>query len=105
MKRGFTLIEMMVAMSIFAIVMLVGVGALLSLVQANTRAQAINSVINNLNAAIENMSRTIRVGTVYHCETSPTPPSAATLATPQDCAAGGGVLFAFESSSGDSRGS
>ncbi|MBX9765465.1 type II secretion system GspH family protein, partial [Patescibacteria group bacterium] len=47
-RRGFTLVELMVAVSIFAIVMMIGVGALLSLVQTNRRAQAINSVMNNL---------------------------------------------------------
>ncbi len=99
-KKGFTLIEMMVAVAIFAIVMMIGVGALLSLIQTNKRAQAINSVMNNLNAAIETMSRTIRVGTTYHCRTSTAVPGQGQLAVPQDCAAGGGLLFAFEPSSG-----
>jgi prepilin-type N-terminal cleavage/methylation domain-containing protein len=100
-RRGFTLIEMMVAMSIFAIVMMVAVGALLSLTQANERAQGINSVMNNLNAALEDMSRSIRVGTTYHCETSANPPPPSVLATPKDCASGGGVLLAFEPSGGN----
>ncbi|MBV9349302.1 MAG: prepilin-type N-terminal cleavage/methylation domain-containing protein [Patescibacteria group bacterium] len=100
-RRAFTLVEMMVAVSIFAIVMLVGVGALLALVQANARAEAINSVMNNLNAALDSMSRTIRVGTTYHCETSPVPPLPATLAVPQDCAGGGGKLLALEGANGD----
>lgn len=98
--RAFTLIELMVAVAIFAIVMMVGVGALLSLVQINKRAQAINSVMNNLNAALESMSRTIRVGTTYHCVNSATPPSPAILSTVQDCAVSGGILLAFESASG-----
>lgn len=98
-KRGFTLIEMMVAVGIFAIVMMVGVGALLSLVQINKRAQAINSVMNNLNSALESMSRTIRVGTNYHCSVLATDVSNITV--PQDCAGGGGLLLGFESSSGD----
>ncbi len=92
---------MMVAVSIFAIVMMIGVGALLSLIETNKRAQAINSVMNNVNAAVENMTRSIRVGFTYHCEVSSSPQSPATLATPQDCASGGGKLFAFESSDGD----
>lgn len=99
--RGFTLIEMMVAVSIFAIVMLVGVGSLLSLVQTNRRAEAINSVMNNLNSAVESMSRAIRVGTAYYCSNSATPPSPAVLASPLDCSSTGGVLLAFESASGD----
>jgi len=99
--KAFTLIEMMVAVSIFAMVMLIGVGALLSLVETNRRAQAINSVINNMNAALESMSRSVRVGTTYHCRTSSTVPSASELSTTQDCASGGGLLLAFEASDGD----
>ncbi len=101
---AFTLIEMMVAVTIFAIVMMVGVGGLMSLVATNHRAQAIHSVMNNLNAALEGMSRTIRVGTLYHCVASATvPPSApppSTISTPNDCASGGGHLLAFEAASG-----
>lgn len=101
MSRGFSLIEMMVAVTIFAIVMMIGVGALLSLTEANRRAQAINSVISNLNAAMEGMSRSIRVGTEYHCETTSVPPLPEELATVKDCAGGSGRLIAFESSSGN----
>lgn len=97
--RAFTLIEMMVAVTIFAIVMMVGVGALLSLVEINKRAQAVNSVMNNLNAAIESMSRTIRTGTVYHCAVSYSDLS--NLTTPADCSGTGGLLFAFESANGN----
>lgn len=93
-RRAFTLIEMMVAVSLFAIVMLVGVGSLLSLVQTNRRAQAINSVMNNLNAAVESMTRTMRVGTTYHCGTSGTIDSAQSCAT-------GDTYIAFESASGN----
>lgn len=92
--RAFTLIEMMVAVTIFAIVMMIGVGALLSLVEANRRAQAINSVMNNLNAALESMTRSIRVGTSYHCG------SAFNYHEPLDCEEAGGTLFAFESAGG-----
>lgn len=103
MKRGFTLIEMMVAVSIFAITMMIGVGALLSMVDANRRAQAINSVMQNLNAALEGMSRSIRVGTVYHCQTSTTPDAPNILATPSidlACNPNPGHLIAFEPSGG-----
>jgi len=96
--KGFTLIEMMVAVTLFSVVMMIGVGALLSLVDANRRAQAINSVMNNLNAALESMTRSIRVGTTYYCQTSPTPPSPSVLGTPQGCT--DGKLLAFESSGG-----
>lgn len=102
-KPGFTLIEMMVAVAIFAIVMMIGVGALLSLSGANRRAQAINSVMQNLNAAIESMSRSIRVGTVYHCQSGAVPDVPSVLATPSSdgaCGSSGGQLIAFEPSGG-----
>ncbi len=100
--RAFTLIEMMVAVSIFAIVMMIGVGALLSMVETNKRAQAIHQVMSSLSAAVEGMARSIRVGSTYHCEASISPfPPANILDDPEDCDENGGVLLAIESSDGD----
>ncbi len=95
---GFTLIEILVAITIFAIVMMIAVAALLALVDGSRKAQALESVMNNLNFALENMTRSIRVGTLYHCQTTNTPSS--NLQTPQDCTTGG-VLLAFEGATGD----
>src|SRR3989344_8697452 len=53
--RGFTLVEMIVAIALFSIVMVVSVGALLALVTANRKAQALQSVMNNLNIALDGM--------------------------------------------------
>lgn len=69
--RGFTLIEMMVSVALFSIVMLVGMTALFTLVSQNKRAQALNSVITDLNFSLESMSRTIRTGYAYGCEFVP----------------------------------
>lgn len=89
-SRGFTLVEMIVAVGLFAIVMIVSMGALLALVAANRKAQAVQSVVNNLNIAIDGMVRTIRMGTVYHCGSSGGLPL-----SPADCPSGAAV-FAFE---------
>jgi len=97
-NKGFSLIEIMVAVALFAVVMTISVGSLLSLVEANRKAQALNSVINNLNFALENMSRNIRVGNTYHCSTSSSVPP--NLDTTQDCP-NGGILFVFEGNEGD----
>ncbi len=91
---GFTLIELLVSVAIFSVVKLIAVGSLLTMVEASRKAQAMKSVINNLNFAMESMSRTIRVGTVYHCGV------AGSAGTPQDCAQGSSYL-AFEASDGD----
>lgn len=85
--RGFTLVEMLVATALFAVVIMIGVGALLSIVAADRKAQAFKSVMNNLNFAMEGMARSIRVGSNYRCGSG------------QDCP-GGGTKIAFKSSAG-----
>ena len=64
-NRGFTLIELMVAVAIFTIVMMVSMGAVFSVVSANRKSQSLNVVINNLNFAFESMIRDLRTGTDY----------------------------------------
>lgn len=66
-SRGFTLVEMIVSIALFAVVMVVAVGALLSLTAANKKAQALQSVMNNLNVSLDSMVRNIRMGKKYHC--------------------------------------
>lgn len=66
-KKGFTLIEVMVAVSIFTVVMVVALGAILSIVNANRKAQSLHTVINNVNLAVETMTRDLRTGYNYEC--------------------------------------
>ncbi len=66
-KKGFTLIEMLVAVALFSIVMLISVAAILSIIGGNRKAQAVNSVANNVNFAIESMIRDIKTGYNYKC--------------------------------------
>lgn len=88
-EKGFTLVEMIVAVALFAIVMLVSVGALLALVGANRKAQALQSVMNNLNIALDGMVRAVRMGSEYHC-------GAGTITTPQSCEEDGDTRLAFK---------
>ena len=62
-KKGFTLVEMLVSMALFTIILTIALGALLMVIKANQQAKAIKLVVNNLNLAIEGMSRELRVGT------------------------------------------
>ena len=95
---GFSLVELMVSVNIFSVVMTVSIGALLSVIEANRKAQALTSVMNNLNFALENMSRNMRIGTNYHCSTSTAVPP--NFDTTNDCSTGG-VLIAFEAFNGN----
>jgi len=88
-NAGFTLVEIIVATGLFAAVMLIAVGSLMSIIDANRKAQSQQIVMNNLSAALESVTRTIRVGASYHCGAS------GTLTSPQDCA-GGESYFAFK---------
>lgn len=58
---------MIVAVGLFAVVMLISISALLSLIDANRKAQALQSVMNNLNITLDGMVRSIREGTDYRC--------------------------------------
>lgn len=66
-RGGFTLIEIMVSITLFTIVMMLSLGAIFSIIDGNKKAQAINSVANNLNFAIESMVRDIKTGYAYTC--------------------------------------
>jgi prepilin-type N-terminal cleavage/methylation domain-containing protein len=90
-NRGFTLIEMLIAVTLFSVVMLVAVGTLLSLVTANRKAQALQSVMNNLNIALDDMARSIRMGSQYHAGSSGN-----FLTTSDGDNVNGEVIFAFE---------
>lgn len=72
---GFTLVEMLVSISVFMVVMTVAAGSLLSIIDANGKAQSLKSAVNNLNFAIESMGKQIREGSNYtggiNCSPSP----------------------------------
>jgi prepilin-type N-terminal cleavage/methylation domain-containing protein len=94
-QRGFTLVEMIVAVGLFAIVMVVCVSALLSLVNANRKAQALQSVINNLNIALDGIVRSARMGSNYHGAGGDASCGASDYQTAHDCV-NGGTILAFE---------
>lgn len=62
--KGFTLIEVMVAVSIFTVVVTIGIGALMSVISVNKRVQAQREVVNGLSFALETMGRRLRLADV-----------------------------------------
>lgn len=67
---GFTLIELMVSTSIFAIIMLASIGSLFTLLGASKNSRATHTALDNVNFALESMTRSIRMGKNYICTTA-----------------------------------
>jgi prepilin-type N-terminal cleavage/methylation domain-containing protein len=65
--RGFTLVELMVSTSIFAIIMLASIGSLFTLLGASKNSRAKHTALDNVNFALESMTRSIRMGKNYIC--------------------------------------
>lgn len=64
-KSGFTLIELMVATSIFMMIMLMAMGSIVVSGNASKRTQKLRYAMDNVNFALESMTRSIRMGTNY----------------------------------------
>jgi len=88
---GYTLIELIIATGLFALIMLLASGAYLMMIGLQRQAQGIATGIDNLSFAIETMTRDIRTGTAYSCGVS--------LGL-GDCAVSGGSSFTFTPSGG-----
>jgi len=64
---GFSLVEILVAITLFSVIMISGVGALISINDANRNTQAMRAAIDNVNFALDNMARRLRTGSNFHC--------------------------------------
>ncbi len=93
-KKGYSLVELIVAIAIFTIVMTIAMGSILSIFDANKKSKTEQVVMDNLNQAVEAMTRAIRFGTIYHCDIT-----TGTLTSPQDCS-GGATSIAVTDSTG-----
>lgn len=79
------MVEMMVAIAIFSIVMVTAMSALLNVINANNKARAVKTAINNISFALEGISKDVRMGTDYACGQNGAEPNG-------DCAGGGNVI-------------
>lgn len=99
-QKGFTLIEIMTALSIFIIVITVSMGSIIGVFDTNRKSRSLKIVMSNLNTALETMSREIRFGRNYHCELDNL--SGGNFTPPLNCnVPGGGVLLSFLSNDGE----
>jgi len=94
-NKGFTIIETMIAISLFLIIVTIGMGSLLNANLLHQKSQDMRSIMDSLSFIMEDMSRNLRTGYDYHCSDN-----LSDLSIPLSCENGGGVI-AFESSDGD----
>lgn len=67
-NQGFTLVELMVALTLFVFVVLAAVSSLYTVNNSAKRVAAMRAVLDNLSFAVESMSRNIRTGIDIVCE-------------------------------------
>ena len=102
-KKGFTLVEMMVAIAVFSIVMVTAMSALLNVIDANNKARSLKTAVNNISFALDGISKDMRVGTDYKCGTVITSmPSSVALECTNDT---GGKIIGYRSPRADLDGS
>lgn len=66
--KGFTLVELIVSVGLFAIVVTITMTAYLRLISIERRSRATNDVVTNLSFVVDSMARGIRTGTGYQCD-------------------------------------
>ena len=72
-QDGFTLIELMIATTLFTIIMVMGVGSLVVSSNSAKKSQKLRTAVDNVNFAMESMTRELRMGTYYSCDTADSP--------------------------------
>src|SRR3989338_30923 len=94
---GYTIIETMIAVSLFIIIIMSGMGALLNANLLHQKSHNLRSIIDNLSFIMEDMSRNLRTG--YHFRCLVGNDNLSDVSTPLSCQSGWGV--AFEPATGD----
>ena len=98
-QKGYTIIETMIAVSLFIVIITLGMGAILNANLLHQKSQSMRSVTDNLSFVMEDMSRNLRTGYNYYCiPVSLIFPSASTTLSGQNCAG-----IAFEPSGGGNQ--
>ena len=90
-EKGFTLIELMIATTLFTIIMMMGVGSLVVSSNSSKSAQKLRISVDNVNFAMESMTREIRMGTHYNCVEN-NQYMISSVVMEHDCDSGGNVI-------------
>lgn len=97
-KTGFTILEMLIALSIFSVVITLGTGALVMLQAAQSHAINLQNVHDNIRFTLETMSRDIRTGDSYCIGSSCKKSGGGMVSSCNNWSDGGCELFSFRQS-------
>lgn len=97
-KNGYTIIETMIAVSLFVVLILAGVGALLRANLVHNQSSNTRSILDNLSFIMEDISRHVRTGYNYRCYSGSNSWNSGEAGTPElnnplSCAEGGALVF------------
>ena len=95
-NKGFTIIETMIAVSLFLVVVTLGLGTLLNANLLHKKSDNMRSIMDGLSFVVDDISTNLRTGYHYHCfVTGDIIPavSSPTVSTPKSCASGWGIAF------------
>jgi prepilin-type N-terminal cleavage/methylation domain-containing protein len=97
-SRGFTLIEVMIASTIFVIIITTGVTILITATNNYRQTSEVRQAMDTLNFVMEDMTRNLRLGTVFHCSNN-----LSGITTANACPVTSGVTYtlAFEAFNGN----
>lgn len=97
-SSGYTIVETMIAVSLFIIVVMIAMGSLLNANLLREKSQNMRSIIDNLSFMMDDMSRNLRTGINYHC-LAVGDNDFSSLGNAQSCASNGWAI-AFKSAYG-----
>ena len=91
-QRGYTIIETMIAISLFLVVVMFGMTSLLNANLVSRKTQDLRSILDNLSFIMDDISRNLRTGYDYRCyDISASGP--VVTGVPQSCAKGWAIIF------------
>ena len=95
-SAGFSLVELLVSIAIFAMVITMAVGTLMVLVDANAKAQNMQEVLINMNFAVDSITREVRTGRSFYCTSNESSLDSLDNFDNQDCPGGNTILSIVE---------
>ncbi len=91
-QKGYTIIETMIAVSVFLVIIVSGMGALLNGYLLHQKSRDMRSIMDSLSFVMEDISRNLRTGFDYHCVDG-TLDGLLTGTNTHSCSSGSGVSF------------